>query len=293
MLAPSKMMCIGDRYVANYTPIWKEGLHMSDITSLIEKYFPIQSQTSWSDKACLLASMMLMPLYNQSYSYVEIGSYLGGSLTPFLMDPLCNLVLSIDDRGLQLPDERGAKFDYTGVTNQTMIGNLKKHEINTDKLQTFDGSVDIFRPTGQVFDLAFIDGEHTDFGCFRDFLWLLPMMKPDSLVMFHDSTLIYKTLRLIQLYLKKQGISFRFMKKAGSAISIIFFGKLSDIDTGLFYGEEENADDFYTASEIEIINHLIENRVSIQFSCNVIPPKTIWSSKADSNTLIINSSLSG
>ena len=61
-----------------------------------------------------------------NYKYLEIGSYLGGSLTPFLMDPACQLVLSIDDRGRVLPDERAINYDYTAVTTQSMLDNLHR-----------------------------------------------------------------------------------------------------------------------------------------------------------------------
>lgn len=241
----------------------------------LAKYFPIQSQTSSSDKAFLLASLSLMAEFKSNYSYVEIGSYLGGSLTPFLMDPCCTLALSIDERERQQPDERGAKFDYSGITHQTMIDNLRRHGINTDKLQTFDGSVDDFRPSGQAFDLAFIDGEHTDFACFRDFLWLMPMMKSDALVMFHDSTLVYKALRLIQLYLKKKAVPFRFMKKADSDMSGIFLGKFAEADLTAVFGAEENPKDFYASAEAQILKYLVANRVEVQWSVKINPPKTV------------------
>lgn len=248
---------------------------MSELQVQLARYFPIESQTSQTDKEVILTVKSMVAKFKQNYSYVEIGSYLGGSLTPFLMDSSCELIFSIDERERQQPDERGAKFDYAGVTNQTMIDNLKKHGINTDKLQTFDGSVDAYRSSGQAFDVALIDGEHTDFACFRDFLWLLPMMKTDSLVMFHDSALVYKALRLIQLYLKKMEIPYRFMKKANSEMSIILMGEFAGIDTFAEFGQEEKEEDFYSSSETAIIQHLVKNRVEVQFSCKIVPPKTV------------------
>ena len=123
-----------------------------------------------------------------TYNYLEIGSYRGGSLTPFLMDPACKMILSIDDRGRVLPDERGISFDYTGITTQSMLDDLNHCGITTDKLRTFDGSIrTLIDDYTASFDLAFIDGEHTDEACFRDFLWALPLVKPNSIVIFHDS----------------------------------------------------------------------------------------------------------
>ncbi len=238
------------------------------------KYFPIESQSGPSDKAFLLASRALVSELKQNYSYVEVGSYLGGSLTPFLMDPLCTLVLSIDERERQLPDERGANFDYAGITNQTMIDKLQVCGISTDKLKTFDGSVDAMGSPAQTFDLGFIDGEHTDFACFRDFLWLLPMMNPDAIVVFHDSTLVYKALRLIQLYLRKSGLKFRFMKKTNSDMTALFFGKFAEVDLPAIFGAEDNPEEFYATAESTLISHLVTNRCEVQFSVKVNPPKT-------------------
>ena len=138
---------------------------------------------------------------------------MGGSLTPFLMDPACKMILSIDDRGRVQPDERGIRFDYRRTTTQSMLDKLSHYGINTDKLETFDGSIHTLRDDyAASFDLAFIDGEHTDEACFRDFLWTLPLLKPNSIVMFHDSTLVYKGLKIIMLYLDKASIEYTFFQ---------------------------------------------------------------------------------
>ena len=250
---------------------------MKETQTQLAKHFPIESQTTPNDRKFLLASIVLVSGLKQHYSYVEIGAYLGGSLTPFLLDANCTWVLSIDERGRQQPDERGAKFDYTGVTHRTMIDKLTEHGISTDKLQTFDGSVDTFGPSAQTFDVAFIDGEHTDVACVRDFLWLLPMMKPDAVVMFHDSTLVFKALRIIQLYLRKLGLPFRFMKKTDSAMSAIFLGRFSQADIAAIFGPEENADEFYASSETALIHQQIKNRVKVRFTYEITPPMTISS----------------
>jgi hypothetical protein len=247
---------------------------MKDIHTQPEKYFPIQSQSGLSDRIFLLNSIEFITRFKDQYSYVEIGSFLGGSLTPFLMDQRCTSVLSIDERERILPDERGANFDYAGVTNQKMIDNLHSHGITTEKLITFDGSIDNMDAPAETFDLAFIDGEHTDVACFRDFLWVLPMMKQNAIIMFHDSTLVFKALRLIQLYMKKRGLPFKFSKKTDSDMSAIFLGDFSTVNTISIFGAEDNLDDFYAVAEMAIINHLIANRVVVQFHATVTPPKT-------------------
>ena len=54
------------------------------------------------------------------------------------------------------------------------------------KLRTFDVdisdlSMEDMKDSPQ---LAFIDGEHTNRACFRDFVSILPMMQPNSIVAF-------------------------------------------------------------------------------------------------------------
>ena len=236
--------------------------------------FPIPSQTSAPDKRFLLQTIALTKRVLGSFSYVEIGSYLGGSLTPFLLDPACKAVLSIDERGRQQPDERGAKYDYSGITHQTMIDNLVSRGVPTSKLTTFDGSVDSVQGAENSFDIAFIDGEHTDIACFRDFLWTLPLVKSDAVVLFHDSTLVYKALRMIGLYMKKSGQKHLFAKNNDSDVTALFLGKFAEIDFTREFGQAANWDEFFDKSETEVIQHVLKNRVSIQFDAVVTPVRT-------------------
>lgn len=230
-------------------------------TSQIVLQFPIESQTSDSDKAFLLDAQRLIRDVAPSYDYLEIGSFLGGSLAPFLSDPACRSILSIDERGMTLPDERGALFDYAGVTTQSMLDRLSLAGLTTGKLATHDGPIETLPAPEALFDLAFIDGEHTDQACFRDFLWTLPLMKPNAAIMFHDSSLIYKAIRLIALYLRKDGRPFALLKKKQSEMSAVFLGELSRCDLGLYFEAGEDCADFYAASEISVLESNIRNRV--------------------------------
>jgi hypothetical protein len=73
---------------------------------LINERFPIESQTSTEDKIVILKLITLFEKYN----YCEIGSFLGGSLTPHLQTDSCQHILSIDDRERIQPDERGVSI---------------------------------------------------------------------------------------------------------------------------------------------------------------------------------------
>ena len=243
--------------------------------------FPIESQTSDSDKLFLLDMQRLIRDVAPTYDYLEIGSFLGGSLAPFLGDPACRSILSIDDRALTLPDERGALYDYAGVTTQSMLDRLHLAGLATDKIATHDGSVDTLPAPDRLYDLAFIDGEHTDQACFRDFLWTLPLMKPDAAIMFHDSSLIYKAIRLIQLYLRKSGRPFRLLKKKDSEMSAVFLGAMVGRDLDSYFEAGEDVAHFYAASEAHVLESNIRNRVRVGpgedrlLEFTIEPPKAV------------------
>ncbi len=145
----------------------------------LKHFFPIHSQTSASDKLFLLGAMRLVRQVG-AYRYAEIGSYRGGSLTPFLMDPACEAVISIDDRERVQPDERGISYDYRGITTQMMLDELHQSGIDTQKMKTFDRSINAIKiDNGASFDLSLIDGEHTDEACFRELHLDVPAYEPE------------------------------------------------------------------------------------------------------------------
>jgi hypothetical protein len=231
----------------------------------LDYFFPAPSQTSANDKLFLLGSMRLAHK-TESYAYLEIGSFRGGSLTPFLMDPACKMVLSIDERGRVLPDERGVSYDYSEITTQSMLDELKRWSIGTEKLRTFDGSIHALTDNYSAsFDVALIDGEHTDEACFRDFLWTLPLMKSDAVIIFHDSTLIYKALKLIMVYLDKEKIAYTFFKRANSEMSGLFFGNYRDIKQVQYFGNGEDQSVFFLRAEAFIITRQFKNRARFRF----------------------------
>jgi hypothetical protein len=232
----------------------------------LEHFFPIPSQTSSIDKLFLLGSMRLARKKG-SYSYVEIGSFRGGSLTPFLMDPACEMILSIDERGQVLSDERGIGVDYSGITTQSMMDELIHCHMETKKLRTFDGSVDALTDNyAALFDLALIDGEHTDEACFRDFLWTLPLMKPDAAIIFHDSTLIYKSQKLIMVFLDKAKIAYTFFKRADSEMSALLFGSYRTMDLVQYFGTHEDPSVFFSRAEGFLIRCQFINRARFRLA---------------------------
>jgi len=228
----------------------------------ISSLFPIESQTSDTDKEVLIQIRELLQSLG-TYSYLEIGSYLGGSLTPFLSDEKCTNILSIDERERQQPDERGAKYDYAGVTHDTMLAKLRSHGFELNKIEVFDGSVSKYNNLDKKYDFIFIDGEHTDWACFRDFAHSEKLFKKDCVVAFHDTNLVYKSIRIINELLIARGSKFKFIKVKNSAMSCLFFNSFSETDLNSLFVAEENIDQYYSDCESELLMATMRNRVTV------------------------------
>ncbi len=176
--------------------------------SLFEK---IESQTTDRDKRSLLACQLAVRSLRPGYTYLEIGSHLGGSLQPYLPDTQCSRIYSIDKRPPAQPDERGITYEYHNNSTQRMLDNLK--EISEPALEKItcideDASKIDFKTIEPKPQFCFIDGEHTDPACFSDFLFCLKALDRDGLLVFHDAPVVYNGLAQIVNYLKDQRIRF-------------------------------------------------------------------------------------
>jgi hypothetical protein len=236
----------------------------------LESEFPIDSQTSSNDKIALLNIREVLQSFG-NYSYLEIGSFLGGSLTPFIKDPNCIRILSIDDRGRAQSDERGINFDYAGITNESMFMALGNAGLSVEKIQAFDGSADQFIDDQTRYDFIFIDGEHTDFACFRDFIHTERLRSKNSIVAFHDSTLIYKSIKIILELLRAQNKVFTFIKVRDSEVSLIAFNEFSKLNLWQHVQIEKDLELFYKNSETHVLLSSALNRISINLSVKDTP----------------------
>lgn len=148
----------------------QERLNLMDI-SLFET---IPSQTTDDDKRSLLAIQSAAREIAPEYTYLEIGSHLGGSIQPHLVDERCSKIYSIDKRPLVQPDERGVSYGYPENSTERMLS-LLSDIASTAKVVTIDGE------TGKLDEsildappqLCFIDGEHTDKATKVDFEFCL------------------------------------------------------------------------------------------------------------------------
>jgi len=236
----------------------------------IENYFPISSQSSVEDRAVILKLKEFIKQKYSKYNYVEIGSYLGGSLTPHLIDTCCLKVLSIDDRERQQPDERGVIYDYAKITNQTMLDKILSVGLTIEKLETFDGDLkDYLNKSSNKntkYHIAFIDGEHTNSACFSDFVNLRKLLETDSIVAFHDSHLVFSALKNIKTLLESEGAKFKFIKVLNSDVSFILFGDLVNIDTKSLIADDEN---WMFIAESKLLLEIFKNRLKL----GIIPPR--------------------
>tara|TARA_Y100001970_G_scaffold270362_1_gene364162 strand:- start:12213 stop:13010 length:798 start_codon:yes stop_codon:yes gene_type:complete len=233
--------------------------------SEINKYFPISSQTSNIDKYILLKTIDLIKKNTKKkFKYLEIGSFLGGSLTPFLLENQCGEVISIDRRRQRLDDERNEIWSYENVSEKDMLNKLKSFKIKTNKLKTFDGDVSEFK-TKQKFDLVFIDGIHTDKNTFSDFINSYDKLKTNSIVLFHDSSIIFKSISIINILLSNKKSVFKLAKFKNSEITGIFFGKFSRSKIHKNISSVENFDKFSRFAQETLLLEQINNRIDIKF----------------------------
>ena len=237
--------------------------------------FPIKSQTTDVDKEVLLKIRTLLKNL-PSYSYLEIGSYLGGSLTPFLKDNNCTKILSVDDRELQQPDERGAKYDYSGITHDSMILNLRSFGFDTTKIEVFDGPINEYGNKNELYDFIFIDGEHTDWACFRDFIHSEKYFKEDCIIAFHDTQLVYKSIRIINELLSARNIKFKFFKVNDSSMFCLFLNKYSDINVDEYFSIDRNLEKFYKICEDALLMDVVRHRVEVVDQTFRIKPHPIF-----------------
>ncbi len=108
----------------------------------------------------------------------------------------------------------------------------------------------------------FIDGEHTDWACFRDFIHGRKLLNENSIIAFHDSSLICKALKLIQEDLVASKRRFKFFKIRGSEISCILYDEFCDIDLDARFRVENSLDEYFDMSEEELFLSKLRHRVT-------------------------------
>jgi Methyltransferase domain len=185
----------------------------------------IDSQSDAGDRRSWLALQRAVRRRHGSYTYLEIGSHLGGSLQPHLLDPRCRAIYSIDKRPVEAPDDRGQQpeFRYEGNSTARMLANLRALDpAQVAKVICFDSdarNVDSAALASPP-DLCFIDGEHTERAVLSDFDFCARVCAPRVIIGFHDDWVVYPALSRILRTLSRQGRPFAAAKLQGSTFAI-------------------------------------------------------------------------
>jgi hypothetical protein len=172
----------------------------------------INSQSTDHDKQSMLALQNAVRELRPGYKYLEIGSYLGGSIQPHLLDDKCAHIYSLDKRPLEQPDERGIDYKYLNNSTERMLEKLRAvAPEKMEKLTTIDGDSGSIDPAliSEKIDLCFIDGEHTDRAVMSDFKFCLKVLADDGCIAFHDSQITYNGIADCLEYLTQNDIAFR------------------------------------------------------------------------------------
>jgi len=173
--------------------------------------FQVETHSTLNDRASFLRVQTLARSVFSRYIYLEVGSHIGGSLFPHLIDPACEAAVSVDPRPAALPDERAELIHYPQNSTARMIAVLSERlpPAAMAKLTTIESDVSAVRPEAvePKATLAFIDGVHTNTSCFSDFAGVLQLMKPDCIVCFHDANLIADAIINAERFLDHLGIA--------------------------------------------------------------------------------------
>lgn len=210
----------------------------------------IPSQSTEHDKRSLLACQGAVRSLRPGYNYLEIGSYLGGSIQPHLLDDRCKRIFSLDKRPDIQPDARGIDYVYQNNSTARMLENLRGVSVDADKkITTIDGDSSEIPPSqvDEKVHLCFIDGEHTDRAVFSDFKFCLEVLEPNGAIVFHDAQITYNGIADCVDYLRKNSYSFH----AYSLPNIIFVIEMGD---------------FAIHKDPKIVQRLIDNHESYLFS---------------------------
>jgi hypothetical protein len=168
------------------------------------------TQMSAGDRQSFLTVLAAFHSQATPFAYLEVGSYRGGSLQPYLVDPLCQKIFSIDKRPVSVKDERG-HFRFDPVTTDDMLKELWPHFGHAlSKLVCIDS--DTANIQAEQIDIppsiCFIDGEHTDEAVFRDFLFCLKVGTKQPVLLFHDTQIIFRGVRKCVNHLSEKGVPF-------------------------------------------------------------------------------------
>ncbi|MBF0160108.1 MAG: tetratricopeptide repeat protein [Magnetococcales bacterium] len=245
----------------------------------------VPSQTTINDRRSLLTIQNIVRNSCRGYVYLEVGSHLGGTLHPYLVDPKCHCAYSIDLRpNSQVLDERGAGYSYEEVSTDRMLSILRQFvpPASMEKLQTFDADLATLSVDQISFscDMVFIDAEHTNRAVFRDFLNVWQYAKKEGcIVAFHDSNLISDGIANIESMLLHHHISHSSFVLPDT-VFVILFGDFIELGASVLANLSLDKESYFSNSKMSLynkhgskalINHgnqcIIDNKVDEAINC--------------------------
>jgi hypothetical protein len=164
----------------------------------ISLFDPILIQAGYWDRVALLGLHASVAESFEDFAYLEIGSYLGGSMQVLMRDPRCRRVLSIDSRTSRAADTRSGTWSYDDNSTDHMLGLLADVSgVDLSKLVTIEATTESLTPRDLPSHptFCFIDGEHTDEAVLRDAWFCASALNGEGVIAFHDSGLVQSAIR--------------------------------------------------------------------------------------------------
>jgi Methyltransferase domain len=187
----------------------------------------VDGRSSEDDRTSWLALQRAVREAEPRFAYLEVGSYLGGSIQQYLLDPKCSRIYSIDKRPATVPGARDKAGRRKENSTENMVENLRAvapGELH--KLVCFDTDARHVDPAliVEAPDLCFIDGEHTDHAALSDFLFCLGVCTREATIYFHNESWIREGIRECLSYLKNENRPCNAYKLPGSTFAIAIGG---------------------------------------------------------------------
>jgi hypothetical protein len=234
----------------------------------LDLFRAIESQMTDADKRSLLAVQKAVRRAVSAYHYLEIGSHLGGSIQPHMLDPRCLSIISIDPRPAAVKDDRGYDILYKDNSTARMIellGAVSAEGVSRVRTFDLDASavpVDAVHPGPH---LCFIDGEHSEKAVISDFAFCRSVLAPDGVIVFHDANHIFSGLRKIITSLREASIPFH-AYVLPSAVFVMEFGasKICEEDDDIRLLLRDNAEAYLFGMETLLHYREVLNRPALR-----------------------------
>jgi hypothetical protein len=201
----------------------------------VDLFEAIPSQTSIATRRSLLAVQRATARRHREFAYLEIGSYLGGSIQPYLLDARCRAIYSIDPRPVRQADDRapGCSRPYADNTTRRMMELLGKADAaQVDKVSCFEMDASEVDPARVAMRplVALIDGEHTVRAVLSDFAFCQKVLAVGGTVVFDDFSIVYPAVLAVCRLLKRQRRRFTSARLEGKIFAIFFDAETVRLD---------------------------------------------------------------